>query len=48
MVNRLHQAGLLTIPSGAQVLRLLPALNLRRAEAEEALGIIEVIVRSLA
>lgn len=47
-VNRLHQAGLLTIPSGAQVVRLLPALNLKRAEVEEAMGIIEGAVRALA
>src|SRR5439155_383081 len=33
-VNRLHNAGLLTIPSGSAVIRLLPALNLRRSEAE--------------
>jgi acetylornithine aminotransferase/acetylornithine/N-succinyldiaminopimelate aminotransferase len=46
-VNRLHQAGLLTVPSGTQVVRLLPALNLQRAEVEEALGIIEGAVRAL-
>jgi len=40
-VNRLHDAGLLTIPSGNQVVRLLPALNLRRSEAEEGIAIIE-------
>ncbi len=47
-VNRLHEAGLLTIPSGTQVIRLLPALNLSRAHAEEGLGIIEATVRKLA
>ncbi len=47
VVNRLHQAGVLTIPSGAQVIRLLPPLNLTRAEAEEGLGVIEEVVRSL-
>ena len=47
-VNRLHQAGLLTVPSGTQVVRLLPALNLQRAEVEEALAIIEGAVRALA
>src|SRR5207244_1096123 len=31
-VNLLHAAGVLTIPAGAQVLRLLPALNLRRSQ----------------
>jgi acetylornithine aminotransferase/acetylornithine/N-succinyldiaminopimelate aminotransferase len=39
----LHAAGLLTIPAGSQVLRLLPALNLRHSEAEEGLGIIETV-----
>ena len=34
-VNFLHAAGLLTIPAGANVIRLLPALNLRQTEAEE-------------
>ena len=46
-VNRLHEAGLLTVPSGAQVVRLLPALNLTRAEAEEGVRIIEDAVRKL-
>jgi acetylornithine/N-succinyldiaminopimelate aminotransferase len=46
-VNRLHEAGLLTVPSGAQVIRLLPALNLGRPEAEEGLAIIERVLRSL-
>jgi acetylornithine aminotransferase/acetylornithine/N-succinyldiaminopimelate aminotransferase len=39
LVNLLHEAGLLTIPAGAQVMRLLPALNLSRADAEEGLAI---------
>lgn len=47
-VNKLHEAGLLTIPSGNQVVRFLPALNLRRSEAEEGIGILETVVRSLA
>jgi len=46
--NRLHEAGLLTIPSGTQVVRLLPALNLTRSEAEEGIKIIEGVVKSLA
>jgi acetylornithine/succinyldiaminopimelate/putrescine aminotransferase len=48
MVNRLHEAGVLTIPSGTQIVRLLPALNLSRALAEEGLQIIEKVVRSVA
>jgi acetylornithine/succinyldiaminopimelate/putrescine aminotransferase len=45
-VNRLHEAGVLTIPSGTQRLRL-PALNLSRAQAEEGLGLIESAVKQL-
>ncbi len=48
LVNRLHDAGVLTIPSGTQVVRLLPALNLTRAEAEEGLERIEAVVSRLA
>ncbi len=47
-VQRLHEAGVLTVPSGAQVVRLLPALNLTRAEAEEGLARIETVVRAAA
>jgi acetylornithine/N-succinyldiaminopimelate aminotransferase len=46
--NLLHAANLLVIPAGTNIIRLLPALNLSRAEAEEGLGIIESVVRSLA
>jgi acetylornithine/N-succinyldiaminopimelate aminotransferase len=48
LVNRLHEAGLLTIPAGAQVIRLLPPLNLRRNEAEEGLSLIKTVVAALA
>jgi acetylornithine/N-succinyldiaminopimelate aminotransferase len=47
VVNRLHAAGLLTVPSGNQVIRLLPALNLTRAEAQEAVVILENVVRQI-
>jgi acetylornithine/N-succinyldiaminopimelate aminotransferase len=47
-VHRLHAAGLLTIPAGLQVIRLLPALNLARAQAEEGLGIIAQEIHRLA
>ncbi|MBC8002426.1 MAG: aminotransferase class III-fold pyridoxal phosphate-dependent enzyme, partial [Opitutaceae bacterium] len=47
-VNRLHEAGVLTIPSGAQITRLLPALNLSRREAEEGMAIIESVIRDIA
>jgi 4-aminobutyrate aminotransferase-like enzyme len=45
--NLLHAAGLLTIPAGAQILRLLPPLNLRRTEAQEGLSIIENVAAKL-
>ena len=41
-------AGLLTIPAGANVIRLLPALNLSQGEAEEGLKIIESVAAKLA
>jgi acetylornithine/N-succinyldiaminopimelate aminotransferase len=46
-VNRLHQAGVLVIPAGTHVVRLLPALNLRRHEADEGLKTIEAVIASL-
>jgi acetylornithine/N-succinyldiaminopimelate aminotransferase len=48
IVNRLHDAGVLTIPSGTQKLRLLPPLNLSRAQAEEGLAIIRKVVQAVA
>ncbi len=47
LANLLHAAGLLTIPAGGQIIRLLPALNLSRGEAEEGLGIIESVIRGI-
>jgi acetylornithine/N-succinyldiaminopimelate aminotransferase len=47
-INLLHAAGLLAIPAGTQVIRLLPALNLRPAEADEGLAIIESVAAKLA
>jgi acetylornithine aminotransferase/acetylornithine/N-succinyldiaminopimelate aminotransferase len=44
----LHAAGLLAIPAGAQVIRFLPPLNLRRGEAEEGLRIVESVAAPLA
>jgi acetylornithine aminotransferase/acetylornithine/N-succinyldiaminopimelate aminotransferase len=46
-VNQLHAAGLLTIPAGTQVIRLLPALNLQPNDAEAGLKIIESAVAKL-
>jgi len=48
IVKKLHQRNLLTVPAGNSVARLLPALNLSRAEAEEGLRIIEKLVVDLA
>jgi acetylornithine aminotransferase/acetylornithine/N-succinyldiaminopimelate aminotransferase len=47
-VNRLHAAGVLTIPAGTHVIRLLPALNLKPQEAAEGIAKIEELVKSLA
>ncbi len=43
----LHAAGLLTIPAGPQLLRLLPPLNLQPAEAEEGLQILDAVARQI-
>jgi acetylornithine/N-succinyldiaminopimelate aminotransferase len=48
MVNRLHAAGLMTIPSGSRVFRLLPPLNMTRNEAAEGLATIRAEVKKLA
>lgn len=40
LVERLHDAGLLTIPSATHALRWLPALNVTRAEIDEAAAIL--------
>ncbi|HKQ39347.1 MAG TPA: acetylornithine transaminase, partial [Verrucomicrobiae bacterium] len=47
LTNRLHEAGLLGIPAGNNVIRLLPPLNLRQSEADEGLQIIESVVKRL-
>jgi acetylornithine/N-succinyldiaminopimelate aminotransferase len=47
-VNRLHAIGVLTIPAGTQVIRLLPPLNLKPQEAGEGISKIEEVVKSLA
>jgi acetylornithine/succinyldiaminopimelate/putrescine aminotransferase len=46
--NILHAAGLLTIPAGANILRLLPPLNLREIEAQEGLKLIETAIAQIA
>ena len=47
MVDRLHAQGLLTVPAGNQVIRLLPSLNLSRAEAKEAIDILDTVLASV-
>jgi acetylornithine aminotransferase/acetylornithine/N-succinyldiaminopimelate aminotransferase len=44
VVKELHKRNLLTVPAGNSVVRLLPALNLARGEAEEGLKIIDKLV----
>jgi acetylornithine/N-succinyldiaminopimelate aminotransferase len=46
--NRMHQAGVLVIPAGAQVIRLLPPLNLKPQEAAEGISKIEEVIKLLA
>jgi acetylornithine aminotransferase/acetylornithine/N-succinyldiaminopimelate aminotransferase len=46
--NRLHAAGVLVIPAGTHVIRLLPPLNLKPQEAGEGISKIEEVVKSLA
>ncbi len=46
-VNRLHAAGVLAIPAGNQIVRLLPPLNLKPQEAGEGISKIEEIVKQL-
>jgi acetylornithine aminotransferase/acetylornithine/N-succinyldiaminopimelate aminotransferase len=48
VVDRLHEIGVLTVPAGTSVIRLLPALNLTRADALEGLHAIESVVAALA
>jgi acetylornithine aminotransferase/acetylornithine/N-succinyldiaminopimelate aminotransferase len=47
-VNRLHAAGVLTIPAGTRIVRLLPPLNLKPQEAGEGISKIGEVVKSLA
>jgi len=47
-VNRLHMAGVMAIPAGTHVIRLLPPLNLKPQEAAEGIAKIEELVKSLA
>jgi acetylornithine aminotransferase/acetylornithine/N-succinyldiaminopimelate aminotransferase len=48
IVEQLHTAGLLTIPAGARVFRLLPPLNISKQDADEGLAIVESVIKELA
>jgi len=47
MVERLHTAGLLTVPSGTHALRWLPPLNVTRAAIDEAVEILSGVLAAL-
>jgi 4-aminobutyrate aminotransferase-like enzyme len=47
VVNRLIENGLLTIPAGPRVIRLLPPLIVEKEHVEQALEIIQLTLRSL-
>ena len=48
IVEALHAAGLLTVPSGTHAVRWLPPLNVTRAEIDEAAGILRKVLASFA
>lgn len=48
VVERLHDAGLLTVPSGTLAIRWLPPLNVKRSEIDEAISILKSVLSSLA
>ncbi len=47
LVEKLHDAGLLTIPSGTHAIRWLPALNVKREEIDEAAAILSRVLAEL-
>ncbi len=48
LVDQLHDAGLLTVPSGANAVRWLPPLNVSRGEIDEAVEIFHSVLKRLA
>jgi acetylornithine aminotransferase/acetylornithine/N-succinyldiaminopimelate aminotransferase len=48
MVMLLQDAGLLSIPAGTQVIRLLPPLNLHQEQAREGIRILETVLETVA
>ena len=47
VVDQLHAAGLLTVPSGTHAIRWLPPLNVSRHEIDEAVGILQSVLEKL-
>ncbi len=47
LVKALQESGMLTIPAGQAVVRFLPPLNLSRAEADEAIAILDRTIKQL-
>jgi acetylornithine/succinyldiaminopimelate/putrescine aminotransferase len=47
LVEQLHIAGLLSIPSGAHTVRWLPPLNVSRLEIDEAVTILSTVLAGL-
>lgn len=47
VVEALHAAGLLTVPSGTHAIRWLPPLNVTRTEIDEAVVILRGVLASL-
>lgn len=47
LTHRLQEAGMLVIPSGTHVLRMLPALNLTLDEAKQSIEILESVLAKL-
>jgi 4-aminobutyrate aminotransferase-like enzyme len=47
VVDALHEAGLLTVPSGTHAVRWLPPLNVSLAEIDEAAGILKNVLQKL-
>lgn len=48
VVDRLHEAGLLTVPSGTHAIRWLPPLNVKASEIDEAAAILAGVLRAIA
>jgi acetylornithine/N-succinyldiaminopimelate aminotransferase len=46
LIGKLHQAGLLSIPSGTHAIRWLPPLNVSKAEIDEAVNILKTALNA--